>query len=276
MTELFDRRCTLQISTKTSSRQWTSGQKNELDLTFSAEKTAGSEPNRCDISVWNLSEDSRRLVSDEGATVRLSAGYVGTEALVFVGDVDDVQTSRDGADVLSRISCSDGGLAIRSTVVNISTKKDTPVSDLVDQLVGQLGLPKGPIAVVSGALKRGLAVLGPVQKALDELCSSNGLRWSVQDGAVQVHPVTGTPDAVVVLSQDTGLVGIPERLVQRDQKGGVERRGVKCRSLLQPGLNPGRRIRVKSEWVSGDFVVERVGHSGSTVGGEWYTDVEAY
>jgi len=271
LSELYGRRLTVTVTAKGIARTWT-----DMDVQFRVEQTAGSDPNKAELVLFNLSEDSRRLVSDDSAVLTLSAGYPGTEAVIFRGDVDEVQTSSDGMDVSTRVSCSDGGRALRSTVVNVSTSKDTPKADLVDEVLTALGLPKGSISGVTGALKQGFAGLVPAKQLLDELVSSSSARWSVQDGEAQVHPLTGTPDAVVVLSVESGMVGVPERTVQDDQQGGTKRRGVKVKSLLQPGLRPGRRIRIVSTWVSGDFVVEKVSHSGDTVGADWYTDVEAY
>ena len=275
--ELDNRRMTLVVQTQTSSKKWTSGQAWDLDFSFQVEKGAGSDPNSAKIQVWNLNPESRRAISDGGVSVQLSAGYVGTEGLIFSGDVDEATTTRDGADLVTQISCSDGGQAIRSTVVNISTAQDSPVSSVIDELLDTLGLSKGSLASVTGALKQGITSITPAKKLLDEICASSGLQWSVQDGTIQTHKIgEGTSGTVVVLSVESGMVGIPVRMVERDQQGNVTRTGVQVRSLLQPGLNPGRRIRVKSDWVSGDFVVERITHTGSTFGGEWYTDVEAF
>lgn len=271
MSELYGRRLTITVTAQGIARTWT-----DLDVQFQITQTAGSDPNHADVVLFNLSEDSRRLVSDDSATLTLSAGYPGTEAVIFRGDVDEVRVSSDGMEVVAHVSCSDGGRALRSTVVNVSTSRDEPVSGLVDQVVEALGLPKGSVARLTGALKQGFAGLVPAKKLLDELTSSSGYRWSVQDGEVQLHPPTGTPAPVVILSVESGMVGTPERLVERDQQGGVTRSGVRVTSLLQPGLRPGRKIRVVSKWVSGDFVVEKVGHSGDTVGGEWYSVVEGY
>ena len=271
MSELYSRRLTVTVTAKGIARTWT-----DLDVQFRVEQTAGSDPNKAEVVLYNLSADSRRLVSDSAAVLTLSAGYPGTEAVIFRGDVDQVQNSSDGADSETRVTCSDGGRALRSTVVNVSTSKDSPVSSVVDDLLAELGLPKGSVAVLEGALKQGLAYVGPAKKLLDELVSSAGARWSVQDGEAQVHPVTGTPEPIVVLSVASGMVGVPERFVEDDKASGVKRSGVRVKSLLQPGIRPGRRGRVTSDWVSGDFVAEKVSHSGDTVGADWYTDVEAY
>lgn len=271
MSELFGRSYTLTVTAGTVSRSW-----RGLDLAFDVEQTDGSDPNRGDIQVWGLSKDSLRLISDSGATVRLAAGYATTEGIVFAGDIDEVEIIKDGPSILARLSCSDGGAAIRSTVANLSVATDTPKASLIDQALDLLGLPLGQVTQATGTAKNGAHQTGSVAKLLDILCGDAELRWNVQDGVAQVYPAAGTTEPVVILGVESGLVGVPQRVVQRDQAGGLTRKGIRCRSLLQPKIRPGRRIEVKSEWVPGRFVVERVKHVGSSFGGEWYTDLEAY
>lgn len=272
MSALFDRRIVLEVTAGGVGRRW-----EGLDVTFAIEQTAGSEPNKGEIGVYNLSADSRRLISDSGASVRLFAGYPSTVALLFAGDIDEVSSDREGADVLTRIVASDGGIALRRQVISIARAGDTPTAGVVDEILGAMGLARGSVADVPGALKQGISTLTKASSLLDEVCASNGHRWSVQDGAVQVYPAgKGTTAPVVVLGPDSGLVGIPRRHVDSGAGDGIRRPGVVARSLLQPGLRPGRRIRIVSDWVSGDFVVEKVRHSGSLRGPDFFSEIEAY
>ena len=272
MSELYERRVELEVVAGGISRKW-----QGLDVAFSVDQTAGSEPNRAEILVYNLSEDSRRMVSDAGAVVRLRAGYPSTIALLFQGDIDEASSEREGPDVVTRIVGADGGAAIRRTVVSVARAEDTPVDTVIGDILAALGLDRGSVATVSGTFKQGLSVVGKAADLLDEVCASQGQRWSVQDGAVQIHPAgSATPAPVIVLSPESGLVGVPRRQVDRAAGDAVVRRGVQLRSLLQPEIRPGRRIRVVSDWVPGDFVVEKVRHVGSVFGPDFYSEIEAY
>lgn len=272
MSALYDRRVALEVTAGGVGRRW-----EGLDVAFNVEQTAGSDPNKGEFLVYNLSEDSRRLISDSGATVRLYAGYPSTVALLFAGDIDEASSDREGANVVTRIVASDGGVAIRRQVVSVARSGDTPTTTVVDDILGALGLARGSVAALPGALKQGLSTVTRAADLLDEVCASQDHRWSVQDGAVQIHPVgKGTPAPIIVLGPSSGLVGIPKRQVDRGAGDGETRRGVIARSLLQPGLRPGRRIRLVSEWVAGDFVVEKVKHMGSVFGPDFYSEIEAY
>lgn len=278
--ELYGRRLTLQVIAGGVSRKWVAisegGGSSYISISFAVEQTGHSEPNKAEIVIYNLNEDGRRLLSDSGARVILSCGYRQTEGQIFAGDIDQVDVPREGGDIAVRLSCSDGGVALRSTVVNVSTSADQSVSGVVSDLLAELGLPQGVVEVAEGALKQGLSYCGPLKRVLDDLVGSAGLTWSVQDGVVQVHGVKGLPGTATKLTKSTGMVGSPRRLTQRDDVAGTDRLGVAVRSLLQPILRPGKRIRVESDILTGDFVAGKVRHSGSTFSGEWYTDVEAF
>jgi hypothetical protein len=81
---------------------------------------------------------------------------------------------------------------------------------------------------------------------------------------------------VIVLDSTSGLIGSPA--MGSAPTASEKKKGAKplltAKSLLQPPIRPGRRVRVKSAEYSGDFRAVKVTHDGDTAGGNWYTDLE--
>jgi len=100
---------------------------------------------------------------------------------------------------------------------------------------------------------------------LREMAKSANLDLSIQEGELLLTQV-GQPlsTTAVVLSPTSGLIGSP----QAGTKGEV-----KARALLLPGLKPKRQVEIKSELVSGMYVITKAKYTGDTSGNDWYADI---
>lgn len=256
-----------------------------LRIQFRSEKSLQQEPNKAEVSIWNLSQDTRGKLTDavdrHEAVVVLEAGYAASGAdpstteVLFKGDARIISHVRQGADWVTRLQSGDGAAAYKSARMVGSFAPGTKRGTVIEEAAKALGLPLGNLKErikahdFKGALTEfvgGFSAAGKASSQLTELLSPLGLGWSIQDGQLQV---LGEKDATsaqpVLLGPESGLIGSPEL---GDQ--GV----VKVKSLLQPGIRPGRRIELDAEAVRGLFRVERVTHSGDTHGTDWYSEAE--
>jgi hypothetical protein len=233
------------------------------------------EPNTARVTIYNLAEGSRAALEEPGLTLQLAAGYVDTMANIFVGDVENASSRREGTSWVTTIEARDGSRGLRETVINRAWAGDTRLSDVVDHIIAESGLSRGPISGVAGVtLSDGIVVVGSPRKALEKALRGRGLTWSVQNGAVQIHPATDAAQSLVpLLGPSTGLVGSPE--VRRETTdAGVATATLTARSLLQPTITAGGRIKIESADRSGVYRVAKLTHVGDTEGGEWYSVVE--
>lgn len=148
--------------------------------------------------------------------------------------------------------------------------------DIVKELADSLGVgignaiekaKDGKFTDAIKEIKNGLVLNGKSSAKLTALLSAANLEWSIQDGQLQVvERGKALKLDPVVLSPSTGLIGSPDR----GEKGRVE-----VVSLLQPTIIPGRRIRIQSQYVNGDYRAEVVEHDGDTRGQAFETRVEA-
>jgi hypothetical protein len=259
-----------------------------LRMAFDIMKDNQIEPNEGRFAVYNLSKESIAAIQTKPRMV-FEAGYgrQGEVEQIFEGDIYFVSPRLDGVDWITHIQAGDGKNANRSGRISETYPPGTKVQFVIEDLAIKLqqaitadasktapktgkGKKHGFLSgLIDSSLQfaKGLSVAGNLAHELDELCNSNGLRASIQDGAVQVvRGAAPVNDLAFVLSPDSGLIGIPE--IGED---GV----VSARCLLNSKLNPGSLIEMKSKTVSGFFVVQQSKFSGDTHEGSFEVEIEA-
>lgn len=273
MALLFGRQWSLQVGNLDLS---------DLDIGFKVERATARAPNVGEIRVWNLAPNTRAQV-EGGGTCILHAGYE-DPPLIFRGDSRRVWTETDGpTDWVTVIQARDGGRAYSeaqfSRSYNPGTQVIRVVRDVISDMeigVGNLGEFEGAYQLRNGAttFPDGYVAHGRCSRILNTLVRAAGLRWSVQGNALQLQQ-GGQPlqTRAVVLSADSGLLGSPTWDERGRQTSG--RRGVlTCQSLIQAGLEPGRRVRVESRLVTGDFEARKITYQGETFGNDWTATLE--
>jgi hypothetical protein len=277
---LFDRRVKLVIAAPISNDFLTvSAQVTTIDalrVAFKITKTLSKDPNSAEIKVYNLSQATRSALPGKGAKILLHAGYAQTIEQIFLGDARLIQHKREGSDWITTIECGDGERAAKFARISESFAGGVPAKAVVDKIVKATGLEVGNLGTVSagmtGQYTQGYTAHGGALKELEKAIQSAGYELSVQDGELQaLKEGETTTETVVVLDKDSGLVGSPE-MGSSSKKGAKPFLSVK--SLLQPILKPGRKVRVKSAQFAGDFKAVKVEHEGDTNGGNWYTMLE--
>lgn len=253
-----------------------------LDISFEVQRSTRHEPNKATIKVWNLNADHRRELQSLSRTrgpgripCKLEAGYAGATSVIFQGQLQTAESVPDGPNWLTTVEGQDSGHAYRTSRVNESFPPGTSIEIVLRRLVNALGVGEGNLASeVAGitflaggsTFPDGTTISGRASDELTELLRSCGLRWSVQNGIVQILRLNRALQSTAVrLSPRTGLVGTPS--VDADGK-------VTARALMIADLYPGRQVQFDSAEVSGLYRIERTKHTGNTDGAEWYTDLE--
>lgn len=248
-----------------------------LRTAFEINKSLAPNPNTSQVTVYNLARDSQALFV-KGARVVLQAGYSGTLEQIFVGDVRHAPTRRQSADASTKIELDDGGRGFAFGYVQESFAAKVAAGQVLLRVAKSLGVGLGNVPQAAAELDRvgqyqsGIVLQGRASVAMDKVCAAWGYSWSIQDGQLQVNLDGASLADIVVLSPETGLVGSPE-LGTAKKKGG--KAIMKIRSLLQPKIRPGTRIKLVSEFHQGIFRAEKVGHVGDTRGPLWFSEIEA-
>jgi hypothetical protein len=248
-----------------------------LRVTFKVEKDLKPEPNKSEITVYNLGPESRQALETNGVPVLLLAGYADGDNVsqCFSGDARLITSEKAGVDWVTRIFCGDGERAYSTERFTESAKPGAKVGDFVLKLVKKLAKdPGNALSVVTNETRTfasGYATSGLASSELTRQLKSLGYEWSVQDGRMQIlKDGESIQEMGPLFTPDTGLIGTPTAATP-DAKGGPQQWKVKV--LLEPRLRPGQRFEVERT-VSKDgrpakreqFLAVKVTHVGRCLG----------
>ncbi len=284
MATLFDRKCQLVVGRQpVSSTDAVTADAmviENLRVDFSIEKDDKPQPNKCEISVYNLTPEHRGQLTGKGIKVILSAGYAETIAQVFSGDARFINSDKKGPDWITKFECGDAERAYANARVSESFGKGTTMKNVLSSLMGsfkKFGIDPGNSDKVSTEITRnfpnGHVAHGLASTELTRILTPAGYDWSFQDGRVEILQQTQTvTDEVPFISARTGMIGSPEFGTGEKLKGPAF---LKVRTLLMPGIRPGQKFTIESKQQNGDFKCRKVKYTASTHGGDWYCDIEA-
>jgi hypothetical protein len=264
---LQDRYWEITVGTKRIASASTGKGRRPLAVSFEVAKSLGREPNRASVKVANLSKPTREsLEQADEPELQIRAGYQeqGLQDTIFVGDTQDIYSTREGADIWTMIESEDGGRS--STVL-------TTIAGAMGVGIGNTASVAASATLSSGSniFARGLAIEGPAWRSLDTVCRSANLRWSVQSGVLQLRQQRRPAEVTAtLLSPSTGLIGSPARTSRDPRTGDIS---VTATSLIVPGLFPGTVVVLESTTVQGSWMVHTVRYTGSTIANDWYAEL---
>jgi hypothetical protein len=280
---------------------------SNLRFSFSIQKGATKSPNKCTVKIWNAAPATRSLIEVIGNVMVLKAGYsedIGAQT-IFSGNITRTLTVREGPDWVTELEMQDGFMEFRDAKISLSFAKGATVQQVVTAISKKFGLPVRPLPtdIAKKQYPAGFAFVGRVRDAMDKVCENGGLEWSIQNREIQIIKKGGVfKQKAYLLSPDTGLIGSPmgesktmtekaaakegitekqpgvRKTTERDKDGEVQQMlkvlGYKVKSLLQPLLEPGGYVQVKSAGIDGEFFrIEELTHSGDTHGNEWHSEL---
>lgn len=269
---------------------------NNLHIGFQIDKDTTKESNKAKLEIYNLSGATRKKIEVPDTEVEIYAGYerAGGAILAFKGTVTYGFTRDAGTNCITTLDLADGTVALRDSYCSLSYAPGTSAKTIIQRCANEMGVP-----VVYGdevgeleSYKSGFSFIGQAKNALTEICDALGLSWSIQNNILNIILAGGTStNRGLVFSPQSGLVGVPERIVQAEYKSNKsnpkktqkekakkndprKKAGWKINTLLVPSVNPADMVKVESKWVSGWFRVEKVAHRGDYNGTNWGSAME--
>lgn len=266
---------------------------SDMKFRFNVRQADARTPNTAVIRIWNLSDATSRKVQDEYSRVILQAGYNGQDhyGVIFDGTIKQVRRGKESAvNTFTDIYAADGDILYNQTIVKMSLDKSaTSMTDRFQALVGVasrsgVNVRYSPGVSIGPALPRGKVLYGMWRDQMDTLAGTQGWSWSVQDGQLVFTPLTGyVPGTAVVLTSQTGLIGMPEQTQD----------GIKARCLLNPKIKVGSLVQIDNKSIipaavdleytavqalpriadDGFYKAIVVEHDGDTRENDWYTDI---
>jgi len=265
-----------------------------LKYKFSVEKRRGSKkPDSLKLEVYNLSATTFSHLAADKQRIVLQAGYSSateTSALVselptlFDGEIFYAKRERSGSDIVATVearavpsSFSGHVVATAAGRVSMTAVLNETLSKIfsdpsVNVGIGQQNLGQDVV------LSNGVYFDGTYTQVLNSITDILDCDQWIEDGKLHiVNRASQADTAAVLLSQSSGLIGIPAKtkidLTALRGKNRKQTDGWTVKSLLNGTIRQGRIVTVDSHF-AGKFTVGAysVVHTGETDGQDWYTE----
>jgi hypothetical protein len=248
------------------------------------------EPPAGEISIYNVGEKSRNLLSKTNNLVLLKAGYGDNPPdLLFSGNIFHAITRKEGADYVTRIEAADGLFAFQNSLINESLPKGISFTQVFQSLMGNLkgaGLDQGQVkGIPAGGYNNGIVLSGSTIEQLRQFTEQHNLNFQIDNGKVQILPYGSSKgNTAIVLTPDTGLIGIPEirgialapGTVDLANASQQQRTQISFTCLLNPKIISMTNVVIISKFVNGLFITTRVDYEGDSWSGPFFTHAEAF
>lgn len=237
-----------------------------LTISFDLTKTITSEPNEATISIVNLNQSTRNLITDKKYNrILLNAGYGDDMRTLFVGYIDEVENRKDSTDITTTMTCSDGSKDYREARTAVTVKKGQSDKEIVKEVLKDMPNTETGIQEYKKETKlpRGKTLVGNSRDILKTVAKNQDANWSIQDGKLLILPKTSAlaNNEGFLIQEGTGMLGSPQKTSD----------GLEVRCLLNNIMRVGQLCRVASriKEMSGDFKIVKIQMKGSNKGGDF-------
>lgn len=240
---------------------------NNLRITFNITKTITSEPNTSEISIYNLNQNSRNLITSKVYDhVELFVSYQEDDLrMIFKGDIIEVINTQSGLDIITKLKCSDGYFAYtEKIIVKTIAAGQTDADVLHKEVISSFSIQQGAIDLpYDQALPRARVFMCDTRDVANRIAQNNNADWSIQDHQLIIIPKNKAiqNDDGFIISSTTGMIGSPKKTSK----------GLEITTLCNPHFKIGSLVKVesKSEEYNGHYKVKSIQHSGDLTGNEW-------
>jgi len=246
---------------------------NNLRITFDVDKTIDAEPNVAEITLYNLNQDNRNLITSKHYnSVELYVSYRDDDLrMIFKGDIITVTNVQSGLDIITKLKCSDGYSAYTEKTIIKTLSAGQSDSDVIEESLYSFGIQKGNIDLPKDKiLPRGRVYMCDTREAVTKVAINNDANWSIQDNQLVIIPKNKAirNDEGYIISSSTGMIGSPQKTNQ----------GLEIITLCNPHYKIGALVRIESKIkeYNGDYKIQSIKHSGDLFGNDWKSKLVCY
>lgn len=258
----------------------------DLQVTFDISKSTDNKnrTNSASIEIYNLSEESLKLLDTDYPAAVFSAGYLDTGGVkrLFSGQVNNVSTRKSGPDRVTQITMGTGYVELNHQNLSDLVPAGNTVQDAIEKLRVAIGADRGVYngTNLSNPLIYGYPLSGTPKEMLDELSQKYQLDWQLEDGVLYVHdndrPATEQFQLAYALSSFTGIIDSPYRVSgdrRRSKNDKAKKPGMQMKILLNSDIKAGDIVFVEEGLLKGYYKVDYLRHSGGWRSDNWYTEI---
>lgn len=257
-------------------------------IQFEIIKSKNAKENTAKVEIYNLAPNTRKLITEQEALVRIFAGYAQNKGLIEIGqgDISKVKHNRDKTEVVTEIYMAEGLRKIRDNPISISfsSKSKLKLANVLDNLRTKSN-NQFVFRLIdiddSKTIDNGYSDLGSLDQILNNLGLQFGFGWSIQNGIITIKGTKKSlANEIMLLTPKNGLILHPEsvkHVSRRLEKSNITKQDRKVNSiqaLLQPHLQVNDIIAIESQDLKGKYEIQKITHKGDTRGNDWYSDME--
>lgn len=262
---------------------------NNLQVSFDISKTSSNKnkTNSASIEVYNLSNESLKVLDTDYPVAVFSAGYVDTGGAkrIFSGQVTNISTRKSGTDRITQLQIGTAYTELNHEILSSLTAPGRTVQDVAEDI--RKAIPGVSRGVYNGTnltnqIIYGYPLMGTPREMLDELSEKYALDWQVDEDVLYIHNKdranTENFAEAYVVSKYTGLVDNAYRASgdkRRSKKDEVKKQSVQWKMMLTPDLFAGDIVRLEDTLIIGWYKVTDIRHYGGWRDTPWYTEVRA-
>lgn len=261
-----------------------------LTVEFDITRNTASTLNSATFKIYNLNETNRNLIFRNKTSINnilgrrnkviFQAGYENSQnknselPKIFVGDLLEAYSSRDGTNIITFINAQDGGFGAYNSTVSTTLAAGETQFNLVDYLMSSIsGVTKGVIGETTGTAKTPTVLNGNVFYLL-----TNNYRDEVFIDLEVINKlgvneyIKSTGGQVQLIDSESGLLGTPLR----------QGTDLVVEMLFEPSIKVGQLVEINSKInpiFNGQFKVNGVKHTGiisGAVNGEAKTTLQLF
>jgi len=285
---------------------------NPLHVTFSVRYEVGKPESKMELSIYNMSAASRKLLQAEDVKVLLEVGTRNTEDdtiitnTLFIGTVSEpLSTNTTNSDHVTRIKATSGydikEIQLSNRIQGKVTKLkviETICRDISEKSYGMINYDlsylqegKGSSNATRSKLmedlkevyRDGYSYEGTAIKCLDDVIRNFSLEATMRNnGTIKLHKQNHSEGIQIFeVGIDNGLLTVPQPVANKHGQAQSDPRtakGYSFKSLLIPQINVNDRVRIKHPSVDlkDDLIVQAVKFSGGYEASHWYSTVKAH
>jgi hypothetical protein len=241
-----------------------------------------NDPNVGTIEVYNL-KDSTITQLKKDTEISLNAGYVDNFGTIFLGTIQQPQTSWQNVDKITSLDCIDSGETWFKKEVNKTYKGGIKAQQVLNDLLKLTGLSVGALKLpINKTYKGGKTIKSTLSEAISLIAQDCGAKLHVNKRKVFIRPKNDGDNIHFVVNKGHGLIGMPtqvekEIVTGKDKEGNeikTKVNGWKVVSLLNHRITTDAILEISSKTANGVFRVDNGKHVCN--GNNFYTEMEVY